>query len=212
MLTASQVEAAAGTSHSVQPDERVWALLQQALAHDDSGVAQSFLAHARALVGRESHLPARSAKSVSFRRRIDEYLESNLGARIHVDDLVSLTHLSTSHFHRVFRRRFGQPPMSYVMERRVRRAQTLMLAAKQPLIQISLDCGFCDQAHFSRTFRRVVGMTPREWRRKMELEMDDPSHERAHEQPYDRPHDRAHDRPPSSGEARSPLQDGVPAV
>jgi AraC-like DNA-binding protein len=41
-----------------------------------------------------------------------------------------------------------------------------MLSSGAPLSQIALDCGLCDQAHFTRVFRRIVGMNPSIWRRE----------------------------------------------
>ena len=74
--------------------------------------------------------------------------------------------LSTSHFFRAFRQTFGESPHAYIMQRRIRRAQELMLTSRLPLSQVALECGMCDQAHFSRAFRRIVGTNPNAWRRQ----------------------------------------------
>ena len=99
-------------------------------------------------------------------RRVAAYLEERLGSRIRTTELASLVSLSTSHFSRSFRKAFGEPPRAYIMRLRVQRAQLLMLQTRQPLAQIALDCGLCDQCYFTRVFRRVVGMTPMAWRRQ----------------------------------------------
>jgi AraC-like DNA-binding protein len=41
-----------------------------------------------------------------------------------------------------------------------------MLSSGDALSRIALDCGMCDQAHFTRVFRRVVGVSPSVWRRQ----------------------------------------------
>lgn len=41
----------------------------------------------------------------------------------------------------------------------------MMLATEEPLSQVALDCGFADQSHFSRLFRRQEGSSPSAWRR-----------------------------------------------
>ncbi|HXK39796.1 MAG TPA: helix-turn-helix transcriptional regulator [Candidatus Paceibacterota bacterium] len=76
-----------------------------------------------------------------------------------------MARLSPCHFSRVFRESFGCSPHGYISRRRVEHAQGLMLSGDAPLSQIALDCGFADQAHFSRTFRSIVGESPRTWRR-----------------------------------------------
>ena len=98
-------------------------------------------------------------------RKITAHIESNLDRPLRSRDLAKLARLSPAHFSRTFRNSFGCSPLEYVTRRRVERAQGLMLSTEMPLSQIALDCGLADQAHFSRLFRRVVGESPRVWRR-----------------------------------------------
>jgi AraC family transcriptional regulator len=74
--------------------------------------------------------------------------------------------LSYSHFNRAFKVSFNETPTAYIMRQRVRLAQEKMLSTGHPLSRVALECGLCDQAHFSRMFRRVVGQSPRLWRRQ----------------------------------------------
>jgi AraC-like DNA-binding protein len=48
----------------------------------------------------------------------------------------------------------------------MRHAQVIMLNTREPLSQVALDCGMFDQAHFTRMFRKVVGISPSLWRRQ----------------------------------------------
>jgi AraC family transcriptional regulator len=96
------------------------------------------------------------------------YVEANLSLRIRVADLAGIVHLSISHFSRAFRESFGQPPAAYVKVRRIRHAQVLMLNTREPLSQVALDSGMSDQAHFTRVFRRVAGVSPSLWRRQLQ--------------------------------------------
>ena len=98
-------------------------------------------------------------------RKVTAYIESNLDRSLRSSDLAKLVRLSPGHFSRTFRNSFGCSPLQYVMRRRMEYAQGLMLSTNIPLAQIALDCGLSDQAHFSRLFRRVVGESPRDWRR-----------------------------------------------
>jgi AraC family transcriptional regulator len=99
-------------------------------------------------------------------KRLRSYIEDKLDSPIRATDLAGVARLSTSYFFRAFRRTFGESPLAYVMRRRMLRAQHLMLASRVPLSQVAAECGMCDQAHFSRTFRRIYGINPMTWRRQ----------------------------------------------
>jgi AraC family transcriptional regulator len=98
-------------------------------------------------------------------RKVTAHIETNLDKSIKSGNLAALLDLSPCHFSRAFRNSFGNSPLEYVSRRRIERAQGLMLSTDAPLSQIALDCGLADQAHFSRIFRRLVGESPRAWRR-----------------------------------------------
>jgi len=98
-------------------------------------------------------------------RSVTAHIEANLDRSLRSADLANTVKLSPAHFCRTFRNSFGCSPLEYVTRRRMERAQSLMLSTDIPLSRIALDCGLADQAHFSRLFRRVVGESPRVWRR-----------------------------------------------
>jgi AraC family transcriptional regulator len=99
-------------------------------------------------------------------RRVESYVAAHLGGRIRTTDLAAVAQLSASHFTRAFKETFGETPIGYVSRERMRYAQDLMLKSGECLSQIALTCGHCDQSHFTRVFRRKVGMSPRAWRRQ----------------------------------------------
>jgi AraC family transcriptional regulator len=98
-------------------------------------------------------------------RLLKTHIETHLDARIRTKEMAKLVQLSSFHFCRVFRVSFGNSPHGYVTGRRIERAQGLILTTKLPLGQIAADCGFADQAHFTKLFRRLTGESPGEWRR-----------------------------------------------
>lgn len=122
-----------------------------------------------------SNRPATLRRSASVRgglapwrvKRVADYIESNIGSNFRVADLADSVQLSRAHFAREFKKTFGQTPFAYVKARRVRHAQDIMANTQEPLSQIALACGMCDQSHFVRVFSRVVGMTPGQWRRQI---------------------------------------------
>jgi len=103
-------------------------------------------------------------------KRVAAYIESNINLSLRVADLAGIVQLSLGHFFRAFRVSFGQPPLAYVKVRRIHHAQVRMLNTQEPLSQVALDCGMYDQAHFTRVFRKVVGISPSVWRRRVRSE------------------------------------------
>ena len=103
-----------------------------------------------------------------FRSRVVAYIESHVSLSFSVPDLARIVQLSVSHFSRAFKESFGLTPLAYVKARRIRHAKVIMLDTQRPLAQIALDCGMCDQAHFTRVFRKVVGISPSLWRRRFQ--------------------------------------------
>ncbi len=146
---------------------RLLASADQALDRDREA-ARGFIAEAAALLsaGRED-VPAAGARVLApwQIRRVTAHVDANLGATIPVGRLAALTRLSTSHFSRAFKGSFGTSPHRYVMDRRIAASRKMMLETEENLAQIALACGLSDQAHFSRAFQRVVGASPRAWRR-----------------------------------------------
>jgi AraC family transcriptional regulator len=100
-------------------------------------------------------------------KRVAAFVEANIDSNIRVGDLARMVLLSTSHFCRAFKQSFGETPLRYVTRRRMHRAQAIMLCSRDSLAKIAVDCGMCDQAHFSRAFRRIVGVNPGAWRSRV---------------------------------------------
>jgi AraC family transcriptional regulator len=97
--------------------------------------------------------------------RVMQYIDSHLKVTIRMSVLAAMTGLSTSYFFYAFRSTLGESPYRYVVRRRIQYAQSRMLATDDPLAAIALDCGFSDQAHLTRSFKQLVGVTPGAWRR-----------------------------------------------
>jgi AraC-like DNA-binding protein len=98
-------------------------------------------------------------------RTVTRYIRENVDKSIPLTTLAELANLSCSQFRRAFKTSFGDAPHSYIMRQRILRAQDLMLSTDEPLSELALSCGFSDQSHFTRLFVRLVGETPKNWRR-----------------------------------------------
>jgi AraC family transcriptional regulator len=98
--------------------------------------------------------------------RVRTFIDAHLTECIRVSDLSALARSSPSYFSAAFKRTFGASPHAYLMKRRITMAVEQMLGSDAPLSEIAMNCGFADQAHFSRQFRRTMGSTPSNWRRE----------------------------------------------
>jgi AraC family transcriptional regulator len=102
-------------------------------------------------------LPALSKVEVA---RLTAYIEDNLDRPIGLVELAGIVNVSRFHFTRLFKRSMGMTAISFVEQRRIRRAQSLILETAIPLSEIALMTGFADQSHFTKRFHRHVGSTP----------------------------------------------------
>jgi AraC family transcriptional regulator len=110
-------------------------------------------------------LPFRGGLSFAQTRRATELLEAHLDGKIALRDVAEACQLSVSHFSRAFRQTFHKPPYQWLTERRVDKAKALMIHSQLPLADVAMQCGFADQSSLNRSFKRIYGVTPGEWRR-----------------------------------------------
>jgi AraC family transcriptional regulator len=109
--------------------------------------------------GRDGALPRGTLRAVVA------YIEDHLDAGLTLEQLAAAAHLSAYHFARQFKAATGVPPHQYVIARRVARAQRLLHPDRDlSLGEIAARVGFSDQSHFAQHFKRVVGVTPRQFR------------------------------------------------
>jgi len=100
------------------------------------------------------------------KRRIVDFIDVNLAERLDLTMLAGVLGMTPCHFARQFKATFDVPPYAYVIERRLVRAQHFLSSSKRAIKEISADCGFSDQAHLTRLFRRAYGVPPSKFRRE----------------------------------------------
>jgi AraC-like DNA-binding protein len=110
-------------------------------------------------------LRVKSGLSRRHMRLLTAHIDTHLERRITNQELADVAKLSVPHFCRIFKKSFGSPPHLYMMHLRIGRARKLMWTTRTSLTRIAVTCGFADQAHFCKVFRRYEGETPAAWRR-----------------------------------------------
>jgi AraC family transcriptional regulator len=98
-------------------------------------------------------------------RAVVEYIEEHLDAGPTLEQMAAAARLSVYHFARQFKRATGLAPHQYVIKRRVERAKGLLQAGTDlSLAEVALHAGFSDQSQLSHHFKRLVGVTPGQFR------------------------------------------------
>lgn len=95
-----------------------------------------------------------------------DWIDDNLSCHeITLADLARQVFVSETHFRRLFQRVFGVSPVQFIRRCRVDRACALLRTTDLPIKQVAQNCGFAEDAFFSRVFHRLVGTSPAAYRR-----------------------------------------------
>lgn len=126
----------------------------------------SFRISAMRLVSDEIDIPARPVVEARLSAvpypAILEHIRQNVSRRIGVDELAAIARISVFELCRAFRRERATTPYRLVLEVRLRHASAL-LGAGATIAETAVQTGFADQSHFTRHFKRLTGMTPRQY-------------------------------------------------
>lgn len=93
------------------------------------------------------------------------YIEQNYAKDIQVEQLAQLSGVSVQHFCRVFKMRTSMRPLEYIANRRVAAAKSLLINTSLEIGEIGKQVGYPDRNYFSIVFRRMEGISPRDYRR-----------------------------------------------
>lgn len=96
-------------------------------------------------------------------REARDYLVENFASDVGLEELATVAGLSRAHLIRAFRKEFHITPHSFLTDIRIRAARKRLRDGGQPA-EIALECGFADQAHFTRHFKARTGLTPGQYR------------------------------------------------
>ena len=103
---------------------------------------------------------------LTFRQEhaVRDCIQHHLARAITLDDLAGEVGMSRFHIARRFRATRGTTPHEYLLQQRVKRTSTMLERTRTPLPEIARECGFADQSHLTREFKKRLGMTPGAYR------------------------------------------------
>jgi AraC family transcriptional regulator len=133
-----------------------------------TGLAMQLIRHYSSLkdvqIGHGGMAPHRLRKAIGL---IDQHVDGEEEGRVGLRFVAKEVGMSYFHFSRAFKQSLGMTPTNYIAARRIERAKRLMQETDFPISEIALRSGFSSQSHFTTSFRRLAGVTPRSFRKGM---------------------------------------------
>lgn len=99
-------------------------------------------------------------------REATSFIEQNFQNDISVEDIAAFCNLNRSYFGKIFRDAVGKSPQEFLISYRMTKAAELLKLTELTIKDISNAVGYPNQLHFSRAFRKMYGLAPREWRKR----------------------------------------------
>lgn len=126
-----------------------------------------FLANSRDYELLNAHSVTVELQSNDYARiqKINEFVSKNYSRTIKLNEMAGLTGLTESSFSRFFRKVTGKTFSTFLNEYRVQKAGAILLECNNSITDVMLDSGFTEPAYFSRTFKKLTGQTPSEYRK-----------------------------------------------
>jgi AraC family transcriptional regulator len=112
---------------------------------------------------KEEHL--RGGMPSARLNRVVDFINQNSARDLRLWELADVAEMSPHYFCQLFKQSTGMTAYQYVLRARVERAKRFLRDPKLTIAQTSAATGFSDQSHFTKVFRRIVGMTPTEFRK-----------------------------------------------
>ncbi len=107
---------------------------------------------------------SQDARKMTQIRPAINYIDANYDKPITLAEVARASHLSVSRLAHLFKEQMGITPIDYVTGVRIERAKELLLGTDQSCTEICFQAGYNNQSYFTRTFKSLVGMTPRQFR------------------------------------------------
>jgi AraC family transcriptional regulator len=117
------------------------------------------------LAEQESQAPAQGHQSRAVAHAL-QFIHAHYTRDLSLNEIAKAVSLSPFHIARLFKQSLGVSPHQYLIQLRVNSARSLLAAGsgERSLAEVASAVGFADQSHLTRHFKRIVGVTPRQFR------------------------------------------------
>ncbi len=96
-------------------------------------------------------------------QQVTQYINEHLHEEVKLVEISAIAQISPYHFLRLFKQSMGITPHQYILQRRIDKAKYLLQKSELSIADIAFRVGFCDQSHLTQYFKRIVGVTPRQF-------------------------------------------------
>ena len=93
-----------------------------------------------------------------------EYIEKNTFTNLSVNDIARYLNISRSHLYALFKQELNTSPQQFLTNAKIANARELLSKTKIPIYSVALSCGYKNAFAFSRAFKQVTNISPREYR------------------------------------------------
>ena len=109
-----------------------------------------------------SHIPVKILNAIS-------YIQLNLHQELSVANLAEKANQHADYFSRLFQQYTGERPLKYIHEKRIERAQYLMVTTQMTYAEIAIQTGFENIFYFSKIFKKITGMSPGNYKKQIDF-------------------------------------------
>lgn len=112
-----------------------------------------------------------TTESPSNDRRIEvlknsiSYMKEHYMEKIYISDLSAIANMNEQYYCRFFKKAMGKSPIEYLNDMRIQRSMKLLQNSQKSVLDISLECGFNNLGNYMRTFKKITGLTPLQYRK-----------------------------------------------
>ena len=116
------------------------------------------------LLSRAYHLkPTVESGRIMKIGQVIAHMESHFDENLKIPDLAKMVGMSTRNFYRFFHRVKGEKPLAYLQRLRVAKGAHILQTSDKSVCEVAMECGFNDSNYFARQFRRILGVSPRQF-------------------------------------------------